>query len=388
MGTKKQRKARRRVEKTMEQAWEAMEAGDLALAEKLSRRAINDGKINPRIWNDHGLILQMCDQFDEAANAFRYAVTMAPNYTEALSNLAKLLTNLGQVAQAVRVQRRVTEFDPSSTEAQELLRTYEALVPAAFLETEARESATQATARTSRYNWLSIEEELTRVGCAHLAGLLIEEECRELAGLFANDENFEHTVACNDHRGAVTYRFFKPPLPDRISKLRTEVYFRLAPIVNRWLELLKSADRFPTEFDAFRRICAAAGQSRSSPILLHYSVGGFNALHRDISGKVFFPLQLAVTLGPSSSADGGGGTGGGGGEFMLVDEGPGKKAVTTFATGIGDAVLFCTRHRLAKVGGLHGWQSVHHGLTRVLLGERYALGVPFHEYAGNEEAND
>jgi hypothetical protein len=378
MGTKKQRKARRRVEKNMEQAWQAFDAGDCALAEKLSRRAVDDGKINPRIWNEHGLMLQLCNQAEEAADAFRYAIAMAPNYSDALANLARLLLKLGQVAQAVRLQRRRVELDPSNTEAVELLHTFEALLPApAPVEAKPPFAVTE---RTGRYDWSRIEAALTNEGCAHLPGLLDANECGELRSLFVHDHRFEHTVVCNDQRGILTYRFFTPPLPELVAALRREFYFRLAPVANRWMEMLGgSAALFPPELEAFAAVCADAGQRRSSPILLHYRRGGFNALHRDVVGSVFFPLQLAVTLGPANSPDGSGGSGG---EFMLADDGPGKKAIATIATGAGDAMIFCTRHRLAKVGGRYGLQAVHHGLTPVLADERYALGVPFHAYAG------
>jgi hypothetical protein len=47
---------------------------------------------------------------------------------------------------------------------------------------------------------------------------------------------------------------------------------------------------------------------------------------------------------------------------------------------LGDAVLFCTRDRPVKVGGVYGLQPVKHGAARVTAGTRVVLGVPFHEY--------
>lgn len=48
--------------------------------------------------------------------------------------------------------------------------------------------------------------------------------------------------------------------------------------------------------------------------------------------------------------------------------------------GLGEAVLFCTRERLVRVGGVYGLQPVKHGLSEVTSGIRYAMGLPFHEF--------
>jgi uncharacterized protein len=112
--------------------------------------------------------------------------------------------------------------------------------------------------------------------------------------------------------------------------------------------------------------------------LLKYGPGGFNALHRDLRGSVFFPIQLAVVLSPRADA---GADGFEGGEFLFCDVPQGKKSRRQELTlGLGDAVLFCTRDRLLRVGGVHGLQPVKHGVAPITAGERMVLGVPFHEY--------
>ena len=109
--------------------------------------------------------------------------------------------------------------------------------------------------------------------------------------------------------------------------------------------------------------------------------GGFNALHRDLRGAVFFPIQMAVVLSPRADPADPQATGFLGGDFLFCDVPAGKKARRReVAAGLGDAVLFCTRDRLVPVGGVHGLQPVKHGVTPIAAGTRFVLGVPFHEY--------
>jgi hypothetical protein len=230
------------------------------------------------------------------------------------------------------------------------------------------------TERTGRFDWSAIEAELTARGLAPLPALVTADECVALRELFARDDVFEHDVRIADDRGRVVYRFFTRPLPELVIALRREVYARIAPIANRWNELVGDDRRWPASHSAFERAYRAAGHGRTSPILLHYEPGGFNGFHRDVHGSIYFPLQLVVSLGPAGLGDGG--------ELALVDERPGKrKRVRIVATDIGDAVLFCTRDRLCPIAGLYGRQAVMHGAQEVRR-ERYAVGIPFHDYQG------
>ena len=142
----------------------------------------------------------------------------------------------------------------------------------------------------------------------------------------------------------MAYRFFTRPLPELVIGLRREVYARIAPIANRWNALVGDVRRWPASHAVFERDYRAAGHGRTAPILLRYEAGGFNGFHRDVYGPIYFPLQLAVSLGPAGLGDGG--------EFALVDDRPGKrKRIRLVATGAGDAVVFCTRDRCARSRG-------------------------------------
>jgi hypothetical protein len=159
------------------------------------------------------------------------------------------------------------------------------------------------------------------------------------------------------------------------------MYPHLARVVNAWQQLLSEASRYPDTWESFRDVCHVAGQTKSTPILLKYTAGGFNALHRDLRGDVFFPLQLAVVLTAPPLDDDPADEGFRGGEFLLCDVGEGRKAKTQVVpAGLGDAIVFCTRDRLAMVGGTYGLQGVMHGAAPITDGTRVVLGVPFHEY--------
>ena len=106
-----------------------------------------------------------------------------------------------------------------------------------------------------------------------------------------------------------------PAFPPLVAALRTHAYRHLAPIANRWTAALGGAERYPAELDAFLAHCAANGQPRPTPLLLHYTAGGYNCLHQDLYGAVAFPLQMTVVLSrPGEDFTGG--------EILLVEQRP------------------------------------------------------------------
>jgi hypothetical protein len=338
--TKKRRRAKRHAERLVEEAIEAAASDQLHLAEKLIERALGAGPANARFWVES----------------------------------ARIALLRGEPRRAERGVRRALELSPGYREAQELLQE---IAPAAPVEPQPAEpppidEEIVFTARTARFDWEAIAEELAARGLARVPALLASAECVALRALHPQDDRFEHDVRIDDERGRVEYRFFTRPLPALVVDVRREVYARLAPIVNRWNELVGDARRWPSTHAAFEREYRAAGHLRTSPILLRYPPGGFNGFHRDVYGSIFFPLQMAVSLGPATIGDGG--------DFALVDDRPGRRRrVRALATDVGDAVIFCTRDRLCRIAGLTARQAVMHGVLEVRV-ERYAAGIPFHDY--------
>jgi hypothetical protein len=339
--TKQRRRAKRHAERLVEEAIDAAAADQLPLAEKLIQRALSAGPANARFWLEYARLARQRGLNRRAERAVRRALELSPDYSEAQALMRELVP---------------PREDPPPVEA---------AVP---------DEEVIALERTERYDWAAIEGELTVRGLARVPALLTADECVALRDLYTAAERFEHEVRIADERGRLVYRFFRRPLPELVVALRREVYARIAPIANRWNELVGDARRWPASHAAFERSYRAAGHGRTAPILLHYEPGGFNGFHRDVHGAIYFPLQLAVSLGPAALGDGG--------EFALVDDRPGKrKRVRTVATGPGDAVIFCTRDRLCPIAGLYGRQPVMHGAQEVRC-ERYVVGIPFHDYQG------
>lgn len=92
-------------------------------------------------------------------------------------------------------------------------------------------------------------------------------------------------------------------------------YPPLAAIANRWEEALGSRRRYPALAGPTLALCARRGQTKPTPLLLHYEAGGYNCLHQDLYGEVAFPLQLTCFLSRR-------GANYEGGEFLLVAQRP------------------------------------------------------------------
>ena len=148
---------------------------------------------------------------------------------------------------------------------------------------------------------------------------------------------------------------------------------RLAPIANRWNQLLGDPQRFPATHDAFLAQCHAAGQKRPTPLILQYGAGDYNCLHQDLYGERVFPLQVAILLSrPGRDFSGG--------EFVMTETASSGQRAEVIALDRGDALLFTVNHRPApgKRGGTRK-VAMRHGVSRVLGGSRHTVGLIFHD---------
>ena len=129
------------------------------------------------------------------------------------------------------------------------------------------------------------------------APLLSAEECDKLAGLYGQDQCFRNTIEMARYRfDEYQYRYFDNPLPSLVAELRQELYRHLAPLANQMAANLPGNGHYPPTLSAYRKICYAAGQTKPTPLLLHYEAGNYNRLHQDLYGSEFFPLQAVILL--------------------------------------------------------------------------------------------
>ena len=220
----------------------------------------------------------------------------------------------------------------------------------------------------------SLGPALSDRGHALVPGVLTREECEGLVALYREDSRFRSRIDMARHRfGVGDYKYFARPLPEIVERLRVELFPPLAAIANQWNEALGVPDRVPATLTEFLSQCALQGQTRPTPLLLHYEAGGYNCLHQDVYGDVAFPLQVVAFLSrPNVDYTGG--------EFLLVEQRPRAQSAGEAIVGQqGDLLVFTTRVR--PVAGSRGCYrvNVRHGVSRVHSGTRFTLGIIFHD---------
>jgi uncharacterized protein len=231
-----------------------------------------------------------------------------------------------------------------------------------------------AEPRIAAGDWERIERDLDGRGFAVIDRLLTPDTCEALSGLYGDDGLFrKHVIMAQHGYGRGDYKYFAYPLPPLIASLRTAAYPHLAQLANRWNAEMNVEVRYPVDHHAFLERCHQAGQLRPTPLLLRYGPGDFNCLHQDVYGEHVFPLQMAILLSQP-------GHGFSGGEFILTEQRPRMQSrATVVPLRQGDAVIFPVRHRPAK--GTRGFYrlNVKHGVSELRTGQRFTLGIIFHD---------
>lgn len=230
--------------------------------------------------------------------------------------------------------------------------------------------------RVDSGDWDAIAATVGEYGGALLPQLVTRSEAARLRKLYADDNLFRSTIDMAPKRyGAGQYRYFHAPYPEPIEQLKQALYPRLLPIARDWWGKLGREAPWPDSLDDWLATCHAAGQRRSTALMLKYGEGDWNALHRDLYGDLVFPLQVVINLSdPDADYTGG--------EFLLVEQrlrAQSRGTATQLPQGRG--YVFTTRER--PVPSARGWSAspVRHGVSVVRSGHRYAMGLIFHDAA-------
>jgi hypothetical protein len=217
-------------------------------------------------------------------------------------------------------------------------------------------------------------ESLWKQGYARLGKLLQPREAERLRSLYEKPELFRSRIDMARYRfGRGEYQYFSYPLPKKIDELRHELYGQLVETAREWMDALSISHDYPRELDAFLKRCHTAGQSRPTPLLLRYGVGDFNCLHQDLYGDVVCPFQVVTCLSrPDEEFTGG--------ELLLVEQQPRAQSIGhAIRLEQGESVVITTRYRPVK--GTRGYYRTNfrHGVSPLLSGERFTLGLIFHD---------
>ncbi|GAA0192875.1 2OG-Fe(II) oxygenase [Fulvivirga kasyanovii] len=236
------------------------------------------------------------------------------------------------------------------------------------------ETALTLQHRIESQDWNHVDEQLCGRGFALLENVLSADECTELKVLYSQDHLFRSTIDMGRYRfGEGEYRYFRYPLPEVIQQLRTGMYPFLVPTANKFVRVLKTSAGYPTGHGEFLSYCHQEGQKRPTPLILRYEEGGYNTLHQDLYGDVYFPFQAVLFLNQPNKDFGGG-------EFVMTEQRPrAQSSAEVLQPNQGDILIFTTNYR--PVNGVRGYYRVamRHGVSRVKWGERVAVGIIFHD---------
>ncbi len=223
-------------------------------------------------------------------------------------------------------------------------------------------------------DWQHLTNEMNSSGFAIIPKLLDNKDCDELSDLYGKTGIYRKTVTMERHRfGKGEYKYFSYPLPDLLQSIRKTIYPHLVPIANRWMEVLKTGINYPDSLHELHDRCKEEDQLKPTVLILKYEEGGFNTLHQDLYGQVYFPIQMVLFLSdPVLDYSGG--------EFVITEQVPrAQSKAIVLRPSKGDALLLSTNFRPMK--GVRGYYraNMRHGVSEIKKGHRSTVGIIFHD---------
>jgi uncharacterized protein len=223
-------------------------------------------------------------------------------------------------------------------------------------------------------DWQTVTGEMNEKGYALVSSFLCGQACDELISKYNSSDLYRKTITMERHRfGLGEYKYFKYPLPDLIQNIRTAIYPKLAPIANAWMKMLNIERYFPDTFDDLQRLCHDNSQTKPTVLILKYGKRGYNTLHQDLYGEIFFPFQVVFFLNePEVDYTGG--------EFVLTEQIPrAQSKAIVLKPSKGDMLIITTNFRPIKGSKGYFRAQIRHGVSEVHDGQRHVLGIIFHD---------
>lgn len=225
-----------------------------------------------------------------------------------------------------------------------------------------------------KINWDEVSSALNEKGFAHLSDILSKDECLQLQTLYGKADLFRSVINMQRYRfGKGEYKYFRYPLPKILQTVRENYYEKLVPVANEWMNKLGININYPSKHKDFIDECHSKAQLWPTPLILRYEAGGYNTLHQDLYGEIYFPFQVVFVLTQQ-------GTDHTGGELVFVEQLPrAQSKAEVISPQQGDAIIFTTNFR--PVQGTRGFYraKMKHGVSPLKSGVRFAFGIIFHD---------
>lgn len=223
-------------------------------------------------------------------------------------------------------------------------------------------------------DWKAFTEEIHTKGYAIIPSFLKNIQCEQFIDAYSDQRLYRKTVVMERYRfGKGEYKYFDYPLPDLLTEIRSLIYPKLSPIANVWFKALNIESSFPPTHKELLQQCKDNNQLKATVLILKYGKGGYNTLHQDLYGAIYFPMQAVLFLNePGTDFDGG--------EFVMTQQTPrAQSKAIVLKPKKGDLLVFTTNFRPIK--GARGYyrSNMKHGVSEVLSGERHTLGIIFHD---------
>ncbi len=223
-------------------------------------------------------------------------------------------------------------------------------------------------------NWQRVTDDMHNNGYAIVNNILSNIQCESLIENYDEPTAYRKTVIMERYRfGRGEYKYFDYPLPDIVKTIREQIYPYLSPIANLWMTVLKIDKTFPNSLQALLSLCHKNNQLKPTPLILKYNKFGFNTLHQDLYGDIYFPIQAVLFLNePNEDYSGG--------EFVLTQQVPrAQSKPIVLQPKKGDMLFFTTNFRPIKGNKGYYRSIMKHGVSELHNGIRHTLGIIFHD---------